>query len=212
MSSYPLYEYQLTNKAKILNTLSQLLKSDTDCVLHLYKVLQGVEYEENKKYHTNNLIRLLFSPSDEVRVASWTRRSFPINRNISEWGIKINKLIGRMDHLDMIRMIGGTSKECESPFHRFIVNIKQQDWINNTLLHGDTLRVNDEPPPPILKEKVKTLDYKVAVDGTDERLYEVFGSYHIEKWSQESLPIPLVVEVEFIRYHSTRHHVRCSPV
>jgi len=95
------------------------------------------------------------------------------------------------------------------------MNIKQQDWINGNLLmdsNGATILVKEEPAPPSLKDKVKTLDYKVAVDGTDERLYEEFGNYgsgvarrHLHQhgaWMGSFI----VVEVETIRYHSTEHH------
>jgi hypothetical protein len=105
-----------------------------------------------------------------------------------------------MDHLEIIQMIGGSSKECESPYYRFIMNIKQQDWINGNLLmeaNGATILVNEEPAPPSLKDKVKTLDYKVAVDGNDERLYGAKRRYgHNKLWSP-----PLLVEQETIRYN-----------
>jgi hypothetical protein len=214
------FDYQLTNKAKTLIALSQLLQSDTDCVRHLYKVLQDAEEEENKEYHTNRLLRLLFQKDLGPR---WTMNSFPVDRNIAQWGIKINRVEERTNHLDMIQMIGGSSKECGSPYYRFIMNIKQQDWINGNLLmesNGATILVKEEPPPPSLKDKVKTLDYKVAVDGTDgtdESLYEVFGTYGSLSMRASELSINplrisrflgavLVVEVETIRYHSTEHH------
>jgi hypothetical protein len=191
------FEYQLTTKAETLLIFSQLLKSDTDCVIHLYKVLQGVEEEENKEYHTNRLLRLLFQKDQGPR---WTMNSFPIDRNIAQWGIKINRVEERTNHLDMIQMIGGSSKYCESLYYRFIMNINQQDWINGDLLtelNDATILVNEEPQPPSLKDKLKTLDYKVAVDGSDERLYEAFGSYGNNKlWSP-----PLLVEQETIRYN-----------
>jgi hypothetical protein len=206
------FDYQLTVKADTLISLSQLLQSDTDCVLHLYKVLKDVEEEENKEYHTNRLLRLLFEKDQGPR---WTMNSFPIDRNIAQWGIKINKGMKQAEHLDMIQMIGGSSKECGSPYYRFIMNIKQQDWINGNLLmesNGATILVKEEPAPPSLKDKVKTLDYKVAVDGTDERLYEEFGNYgsgvarrHLHQhgaWMGGHI----LVEVETIRYHSTEHH------
>ena len=202
------FEYQLTTKAETLLIFSQLLKSDTDCVIHLYKVLQGVEEEENKEYHTNRLLRLLFQKDQGPR---WTMNSFPIDRNIAQWGIKINRVEERTNHLDMIQMIGGSSKECGSPYYRFIMNIKQQDWINDNLLmdeltesNDSTILVNEEPPPPSLKDKVKALDYKLAVDGNDESLYEVFGNYGdaSDIWHGGHI----LVEVETIRYHSTEHH------
>ena len=198
------FEYQLTVKAETLLAFSQLLQSDTDCVRHLYKVLKDVEEEDNKEYHTNRLLRLLFEKDQGPR---WTMNSFPIDRNIAQWGIKINKGMKQAEHLDMIQMIGGSSKECESPYYRFIMNIKQQDWINGNLLmdsNGATILVKEEPPPPSLKDKVKTLDYKVAVDGTDERLYEEFGNYGdaSDIWHGGHI----LVEVETIRYHSTEHH------
>ena len=198
------FEYQLTTKAETLLIFSQLLKSDTDCILHLYKVLQDVEEEENKEYHTNRLLRLLFQKDQGPR---WTMNSFPIDRNIAQWGIKINRVEERTNHLDMIQMIGGSSKECGSPYYRFIMNIKQQDWINGNLLmdsNGATILVNEEPPPPSLKDKVKALDYKLAVDGNDESLYEVFGTYGeaSDIWHGGHI----LVEVETIRYHSTEHH------
>jgi len=202
------FEYQLTEKAKTLITFSQLLQSDTDCVRHLYKVLREAEEEENKEYHTNRLLSKLFrtQPLPPFNCLS----SFPVDRNIAQWGIKINRVKERMDHLyhlDMIQMIGGSSKECESPYYRFIMNIKQQDWINGNLLmdsNGATILVNEEPPPPSLKDKVKTLDYKLAVDGNDESLYEVFGNYGdaSDIWHGGHI----LVEVEAIRYHSTEHH------
>ena len=198
------FEYQLTVKAETLLAFSQLLQSDTDCVRHLYKVLKDVEEEDNKEYHTNRLLRLLFEKDQGPR---WTMNSFPIDRNIAQWGIKINKGMKQAEHLDMIQMIGGSSKECESPYYRFIMNIKQQDWINGNLLmesNGATILVKEEPAPPSLKDKVKTLDYKVAVDGTDERLYEEFGNYGdaSDIWHGGHI----LVEVETIRYHSTEHH------
>jgi hypothetical protein len=207
------FDYQLTVKAETLLAFSQLLQSDTDCVRHLYKVLKDVEEEENKEYHTNRLLRLLFEKDQGPR---WTMNSFPIDRNIAQWGIKINKGMKLSEHLDMIQMIGGSSKECESPYYRFIMNIKQQDWINGNLLmesNGATILVKEEPAPPSLKDKVKTLDYKVAVDGTDERLYEEFGACsELSRRASERAINPLwmgsfiVVEVETIRYHSTEHH------
>jgi hypothetical protein len=207
------FDYQLTVKAETLLAFSQLLQSDTDCVRHLYKVLKDVEEEENKEYHTNRLLRLLFEKDQGPR---WTMNSFPIDRNIAQWGIKINKGMKQAEHLDMIQMIGGSSKECESPYYRFIMNIKQQDWINGNLLmesNGATILVKEEPAPPSLKDKVKTLDYKVAVDGTDERLYEEFGACsELSRRASERAINPLwmgsfiVVEVETIRYHSTEHH------
>ena len=198
------FDYQLTVKAETLLAFSQLLQSDTDCVRHLYKVLKDVEEEDNKEYHTNRLLRLLFEKDQGPR---WTMNSFPIDRNIAQWGIKINRVEERTNHLDMIQMIGGSSKECESPYYRFIMNIKQQDWINGNLLmesNGATILVKEEPAPPSLKDKVKTLDYKVAVDGTDERLYEEFGNYGdaSDIWHGGHI----LVEVETIRYHSTEHH------
>ena len=198
------FEYQLTEKAKTLITFSQLLQSDTDCVRHLYKVLKDVEEEENKEYHTNRLLSKLFQKDQGPR---WTMNSFPVDRNIAQWGIKINRVKERMDHLEMIQMIGGSSKECGSPYYRFIMNIKQQDWINGNLLmdsNGATILVNEEPPPPSLKDKVKALDYKLAVDGNDESLYEVFGNYGeaSDIWHGGHI----LVEVETIRYHSTEHH------
>jgi len=104
------------------------------------------------------------------------------------------------------------------------MNIKQQDWINGTLLmesNDATILVKEEPPPPSLKDKVKTLDYKLAVDGTDERLYEQFGTYGSLStrsadglainplalgWTSRFLGSNIVVEVETIRYNSTEHH------
>ena len=200
------FDYQLTTKAETLLAFSQLLQSDTDCVRHLYKVLQDVEEEENKEYHTNRLLSKLFrtQPLPPFNCLS----SFPVDRNIAQWGIKINRVKERMDHLEMIQMIGGSSKECESPYYRFIMNIKQQDWINGNLLmdsNGATILVNEEPPPPSLKDKVKTLDYKLAVDGNDESLYEVFGNYS-DALSQIWHRRHILVEVETIRYHSTEHH------
>lgn len=212
------FDYQLTVKAETLLAFSQLLQSDTDCVRHLYKVLKDVEEEDNKEYHTNRLLRLLFEKDQGPR---WTMNSFPIDRNIAEWGIKIySRYEGYADHLDMIKMIGGSSKYCDAPYYRFIMNIKQQDWINGYLLmesNDSTILVKEEPAPPSLKDKVKTLDYKLAVDGTDERLYEVFGTYcslsmRASERSINPLRISrflgavLVVEVETIRYHSTEHH------
>jgi hypothetical protein len=212
------FDYQLTVKAETLLAFSQLLQSDTDCVRHLYKVLKDVEEEDNKEYHTNRLLRLLFEKDQGPR---WTMNSFPIDRNITEWGIKIySRYEGYADHLDMIKMIGGSSKYCDAPYYRFIMNIKQQDWINGTLLmesNDSTILVKEEPAPPSLKDKVKTLDYKIAVDGTDERLYEVFGAYGSLSmrasersinplWISRFLGAVLVVEVETIRYHSTEHH------
>ena len=199
------FDYQLTVKAETLLAFSQLLQSDTDCVRHLYKVLKDVEEEENKEYHTNRLLRLLFQKDLGPR---WTMNSFPVDRNIAQWGIKINRVEERTNHLDMIQMIGGSSKECESPYYRFIMNIKQQDWINGNLLmdsNGATILVNEEPPPPSLKDKVKALDYKLAVDGNDESLYEVFGNYS-DALSQIWHRRHILVEVETIRYHSTEHH------
>jgi len=203
------FDYQLTVKAETLLVLSQVLQSDTDCVLHLYKVLQGVEDEENKEYHTNRLLRLLFQKDQGPR---WTMNSFPVDRNIAQWGIKINRGMKRSEHLDMIQMIGGSSKECVAPYYRFIMNIKQQDWINDNLLmvaNGATIIVNEEPSAPSLKDKVKALYYKVAVDGTDERLYEVFGNF-LPPFSPEiwlgGWGGHILVEVETIRYNSTEHH------
>jgi hypothetical protein len=198
------FDYQLTVKAETLLAFSQLLQSDTDCVRHLYKVLKDVEEEENKEYHTNRLLSKLFQKDQGPR---WTINSFPVDRNIAQWGIKINRVKELMDHLDMIQMIGGSSKECGSPYYRFIMNIKQQDWINGNLLmdsNGATILVKEEPSPPSLKDKVKTLDYKLAVDGNDESLYEVFGNYGeaSDIWHGGHI----LVEVETIRYHSTEHH------
>jgi len=198
------FDYQLTTKAETLLAFSQLLQSDTDCVRYLYKVLRDAEEEENKEYHTNRLLGLLFQKDQGPR---WTMNSFPVDRNIAQWGIKINRVKERMDHLEMIQMIGGSSKECIAPYYRFIMNIKQQDWINGNLLmdsNGATILVNEEPPPPSLKDKVKALDYKLAVDGNDESLYEVFGNYGdaSDIWHGGHI----LVEVETIRYHSTEHH------
>ena len=212
------FEYQLTVKAETLLAFSQLLQSDIDCVRHLYKVLKGVEEEENKEYHTNRLLSKLFrtQPLPPFNCLS----SFPVDRNIAQWGIKINRVKERMDHLEIIQMIGGSSKECESPYYRFIMNIKQQDWINGNLLmesNGATILVKEEPPPPSLKDKIKTLNYKVDVDGSDEFLYEQFGTYgSLSMRASERAINPLrisrflgsyiVVEVETIRYNSTEHH------
>jgi hypothetical protein len=216
------FEYQLTVKAETLLAFSQLLQSDTDCVLHLYKVLKDVEEEDNKEYHTNSLLRLLFE-KDQCRSGRcpWTLNSFPIDRNITEWGIKLySRYEGYADHLDMIKMIGGSSKYCDAPYYRFIMNIKQQDWCTGNLLmesKGATILVKEEPPPPSLKDKIKTLNYKVDVDGMDEHLYEQFGTYGSLSMRASDLGInPLqisrflgsyiVVEVETIRYNSTEHH------
>jgi hypothetical protein len=212
------FEYQLTNKAKTFITFLQLLHSDTDCVLHLYKVLKDVEEEENKNDHSNRLLLRLFQKGELPR---WTLNSFPIDRNITEWGIKIySRESEHADHLEMIKMIGGSSKYCDATYYRFIMNIKQQDWINDTLLmesNGATILVKEEPPPPSLKDKIKTLNYKVDVDGSDEFLYEQFGTYGSLSMRASDLAInPLrisrflgsyiVVEVETIRYNSTEHH------
>ena len=109
------FEYQLTTKAETLLAFSQLLQSDTDCVRHLYKVLREAEEEENKEYHTNRLLSKLFRthPLPPFNCLS----SFPVDRNIAQWGIKINRVKELMDHLDMIKMIGGSSKECGSPYY-----------------------------------------------------------------------------------------------
>ena len=195
------FEYQLTAKAKTLITFSQLLKSDVDCVLHLYKVLQDAEEKDIKKYHTNRLQSLLFQsqPLPPFNCLS----SFPVDRNLNEWGIKINKGTDRMDHLDMIKMIGGSSKESESPYHRFIVTMNQHDWINGSLLtelDGNTILVKKEPPSPTLRQKVMTIEYKTIVDESDDILYNIFGNYSANEHSF------LIVEQEIIRYNTSRHH------
>ena len=262
--------HQLTDKAKKLITFSQLLNSDIDCVRHLYKVLQDVEAELNRNYHTRRLNRHLY------RAHLPTSCPIPTDMNIIEWGIKKNReeeeaerfirnddwwewplglkppptvplspqgtlntpfsdgrkalidqrLRNQQAYLENIQMIGGSSKECESPYYVYIVNQAQKDWFQERIIVGDKYqhpngwaftddevdRVSpplvEEPLGPSLKEKMRTLHYKIEREKLRQEpcLSMVCFRGSIEELEQERKYLSqdgLVVEVEDRRYNSS---------
>ena len=171
------FEYQLTNKAKTFITFLQLLHSDTDCVLHLYKVLKDVEEEENKNYHFFRLVNILFLGCYIPNYNSLN--SFPLNYT-TRGIIKPTKHTQIWwDNLNMIKMIGGSSKYCDAPYYRFILNLKQMMWINGNLLTESMCDpiIVEQPPPPSLNDKVKTLTPMWGEDGKRYRLGLTFKNY-----------------------------------
>ena len=261
--------HQLTDKAKKLITFSQLLNSDIDCVRHLYKVLQDVEAELNRNYHTRRLNRHLY------RAHLPTSCPIPTDMNIIEWGIKKNREEEEMDHvnrvdeyfergcvdphrpprrppipdtcyspfsddrpakvdprlrnqqayLENVQMIGGSSKECESPFYIYIVNQAQKEWFlerkrlvrpgpNGRGYNDDELDrahppLIEEPQGPSLKEKMRTLFYHFEY----EKLHPD-EAYAVSSWLQniefgvhrsENVHWAVVVEDEDRRYNPSKY-------
>ena len=121
-------EFRPTAKAQILLVFSSLLGSNTDCAKYLYQIYRECAEEDARDYRTKEIHQYFALSLRMMDTLETHQRHIPINRNLTEWLIKISKvgptrgeigyhhhqeidyigrqILDRKDTLDKIELIG----------------------------------------------------------------------------------------------------------